>query len=499
MNLVQPIINHARSRPDALALVEGDRAIRYAELAELVLRTASRLSALGVSAGDRVGLCLRDSWEHVIGFLAVARMGAVAVPLHWRATRAEISPLATSLALKLALVETESAIDLDCALVPVDSAWHRSVGRCELPSDLPDSWDTPFVVAASSGSTGAPKFSIATHLQFYCGIAGFTELVALSGRHRYLSTMPLYFSAGRLGLLSHLLRGDCVLLHGGLVDGQDFVRAATALKATVGFVVPSLLRDLVAAAGDDTLLPGLARLTSAGAPLFPEEKHGALRKLSPSFCEMYGTAETNAISLLRSEDIGEHAGSVGQPHSLAEVQVVDEDDRPLPNGEAGKLRVRGPTLTAPLAAPGQPIHTGFRDGWYYPGEIATLDDRSFIYLTGRSSELIIRQGAKIHPAEIEAVLQRHPDILECAVIGHRAPSNEEEVIAFIVGRRPLEMASVVALCRTHLAPHKRPQHIRFVDALPKNASGKIDKKELARLLADTPVIGATSAASPPPC
>jgi acyl-coenzyme A synthetase/AMP-(fatty) acid ligase len=268
------------------------------------------------------------------------------------------------------------------------------------------------------------------------------------------------------------------------VNGPDFVRAADALEATVGFVVPSLLRDLLATPGGEPLLPELARLTSVGAPLFAEEKRAALRKLSRNFCEMYGTAETNAISLLRSDDVDTHADSVGQPHSLAEVQVVDAADRPLPVGESGRLRVRGATLASPLEIPGHPANTGFRDGWYYPGEIAALDDRGFIYLSGRASELIMRHGAKIHPAEVEAALQQHPDVLECAVIGQRAQSNEEEVIAFLVSRRPLELAAIVAHCRTHLAPAKRPQHIHFVESLPKNPSGKIDKPALAKLLTE---------------
>jgi len=484
MNLVQPILNHARTRPHAPALVDGEREIRFGELAGLVFRTASHLAALGVVPGDRVGLCLRDGWEHVVTLLAVARMGAVIVPLNWRAAPAETSGLAAALSVKLALVDSESARALDCTVVPVDARWHRSVAEHEPLSALPDDWHAPLDVAATSGSTGAPKLSLATHLQNYCGAAGWIELMALSGRHRYLSTLPLYFAGGRRALFLHLLRGDCVLLYGSLVNGPDFVEAAAKLRATVAVVVPSLARDLLAIAGDVPLLPGLAMLMSGGAPLFAEEKRAALKKLSPNFCEAYGTSETNTISLLRSADIDAHGDSVGQPHSLVDIQVVDEDDRPLAVGEVGKLRLRGPSLASPLPAPGHPIHPGFRDGWYYPGEIGALDDQGYIYLTGRAAELIIRHGAKIYPAEVEAVLQQHPDVLECAVIGHRAPSNEEEVIAFLVSRRPVEFAAIVAHCRSHLAPAKRPQHIHFVETLPKNPSGKIDKPALAKLLTE---------------
>jgi long-chain acyl-CoA synthetase len=486
MNLIQPILNHARMHPDAPALIDGDREIHYAELASLILRTASHLAALGVVPGDRVGLCLKDGCEHVVALLAVARMGAVAVPLNWRAARVEISGLATALSVKLALVEPEGAPALDCAVIPVDGQWHRSVAEREPWSALADDWHAPLDIAATSGSTGAPKFSLATHLQNFCGAAGWNELMALSGRQRYLSTMPLYFGGGRRAVFLHLLRGDCVLLYGALVSGRDFARAVVELGATVAIVVPSLVRDLLALAGDEPLLPGLAILMAGGAPLFAEEKRAALRKLSPNFCEGYGTTETNTISLLRSEDIDRHANSVGRPHSLAEIQVVDENDRSLPSGEAGKLRLRGPAIASPLAVPGQPPHTGFRDGWYYPGEIAALSDDGYIYLTGRASELIMRHGAKIPPAEVEAVLQQHPDVLECAVIGRRAANNEEEVIAFVVGRRPVELAAIVAHCRTYLAPAKRPQRIHFMQALPKNPSGKIDKVALANLPTASP-------------
>ena len=166
MNLVQPILNHAKIRPDAPALVDGDREVRYAELADLTLQTASHLAALGVAPGDRIGLCLKDGWEHVVALLAVARMGAVAVPLHWRALHTESSQLATALSIKLALVELESTLGLDCAVIPMDARWHRSVAEREPLSALPDDWHAPFVIAATSGTTGAPKFTLATHLQF---------------------------------------------------------------------------------------------------------------------------------------------------------------------------------------------------------------------------------------------------------------------------------------------------------------------------------------------
>jgi long-chain acyl-CoA synthetase len=482
MNLIRPILNHAKTRPDAPALIEGCHEIRYRDLAELILRTAAELAAHGARAGDRVGLCLGDGRDHVVALLSAAALGAVAVPLNLRAPTAQNAGLARALSLKLVLVQAGAAHAFDCPVVPVDERWHREVGERAPLSSIPEDWHAPFVIAATSGSTGAPKFTEATHLQYYCGVLGFAEMLELTGRHRYLSTMPLYFSGGRLGFLIHLLRGDCVIIYGSLVNGADYAGAVARFEASVGFVVPSLIRGLLGIAGNEPLLPGLARLTCVGAPLFPDEKRAACRRVSPEFCDMYGTTETNPISLLRSSDIESRAHSVGQPNSLAEVRVVDDRGGALPAGAAGLLCVRGPALAAPLAVPGQPTHPGFRDGWYYPGEVATLDDEGFIVLTGRASDVIIRNGAKIYPAEVEAAMQQHPDVLECAVVGRRAAHNEEEIIAFLVGRRRLELGPIVAHCRTYLEAAKRPQHIRLVKSLPRNASGKVDKQALARLL-----------------
>ena len=133
---------------------------------------------------------------------------------------------------------------------------------------------------------------------------------------------------------------------------------------------------------------------------------------------------------------------------------------------------------------GSAPNVGFRDGWYYTGEIASLDELGYIHLAGRATELIMRGGAKIHPAEVEAVLQQHADVLEAAVFGRRGANNEEEVIACVVGRGAPELSALVAHCRTYLAPMKRPQRIHILAALPKNASGKTDKQALAKWMAE---------------
>jgi acyl-coenzyme A synthetase/AMP-(fatty) acid ligase len=137
-------------------------------------------------------------------------------------------------------------------------------------------------------------------------------------------------------------------------------------------------------------------------------------------------------------------------------------------------------MASPL--PGRPEQSNFHDGWFYPGEIASLDEDGYIFLRGRESDIIMRSGAKIYPAEVERVLIEHPDVAEAAVVGHREANNEEGVVAFVVARRSVLVGDLIAHCRARLTPHKVPQQIFFLQQLPTNTARKVDKSALAKSL-----------------
>jgi acyl-coenzyme A synthetase/AMP-(fatty) acid ligase len=480
MNVVGSVLHFGKTRPSAPALIEDERTITYGELAGLVRRTASHLVARGFRPGDRIGLCLKDTSDHLIALLGVAQMGGVAVPLDWRARPNENSRLINALGLACLLAQPDTRPTDDCPVVQLDAEWHRAVAQAKVDGESRGDWHDPFVISATSGSTGLPKFTLMTHQQYYFAIAGMFELMGLAGHHRFLCTLPLYYSGGRNSCIAHLLRGDCVVLYPSLFSPAEYLDEAKRQRVTVAVVVPSMVRQLLAAGGNEPLLPGLTSLVCTGAPLHIEEKRHAARKLTPNFCERYGTAETLAISLLRPEDFVDRAGSVGQPHSLAEIEIVDEQDRRLPSGNVGNLRFHGPGLGSPL--PGQVAETNFRNRWFYPGEIARLDEAGYIFLHGRSSDVIMHSGTKIHPAEVEGTLVEHPGVVEAAVLGHRGSDNEEAVIAFVVPRGTLSVGELLAHCRMRLTSHKVPRQIHLLEQLPKNTAGKVDKLALAKRL-----------------
>jgi acyl-coenzyme A synthetase/AMP-(fatty) acid ligase len=479
MNIIRPLFHHARTRPDAPAIVEDDRTISYRELALLIARTAAYLEALGLGSGDRIGLCLNDSTGHLVALLAAARIGVVPVSLDWRAAATENQAVVVGLGLKSVLAETDARLPSEAPAVMLDDAWNRAVASVEPGGAPARDWNDPFIISASSGSTGAPKFTQMSHLQYYFAFAGRVEAMNLSGYHRYLSTLPLYYSAGRSGCLAHLLRGDCVILYPSLFGPAEYVDVARRHRATIGVVVPSTVRQLLASGGRRPLLPDMQAFFAAGAPLGGAEKRQAARRITANFHEYYGTAETTLISVLRPADLVDRADSVGQPHSLAAIEIVDEADRVLPVGAVGRLRLRGPGLGSPVS--GDPEGTRFRDDWYYPGEIARLDELGYIFLQGRTADVVMRSGAKIFPLEVEAALCRHPAVVEAAVVG-RPAAEEEELVAFLVTRGGLSRGEIIAHCRGCLTPHKIPRQFLVVPQLPKLTSGKIDKTALTRML-----------------
>jgi len=478
MNLTDPILRHARMQPDAAALIDGERTTTYSALADIVIRTAGHLAALGVKRGDQVGLCLKDDWQHVVALLAVFRLGAVAVQMDWRSRPAEQARIANAFALKLLIVVPESSFAAPCSSVAVDRAWDTCVAAAKPAADVPQDWQAPAAVLASSGTTGLPKFTLATHLQLYLHAAGYREVVPAIRRHRCLITLPLYFSVGRTRSLAHLMRGDTLILYPSLFTAAEFVEVVNRHKVTVSFVVPSVVRQLLPIAKErKPLFPDLDVFACSGAPLFADEKREALRSLSSKFHETYGNTAIATVSALRPEEIIERPTSVGRPLSLVDVEVVDDDDRPVGTETSGRLRCRGPGLTFPI--PGlndQSSAEDFRDGWHYPGDVAALDEFGYIYLQGRTSEVIFRGGAKIFPTEVEAVLQGHEAVAEAAVIVSASSDRQQELIAYVVARRELAPGELLAYCRTQLTAYKVPRDIHIVPELPRNSTGKLDRR-----------------------
>jgi acyl-CoA synthetase (AMP-forming)/AMP-acid ligase II len=263
----------------------------------------------------------------------------------------------------------------------------------------------------------------------------------------------------------------------------ELIDAVAASQATSLFLVPTSLRRLLERS-DDELAPlrKLDLLISSGAPLSPVERRDITRRLCRNFFEYYASTEGGGISLLAPEDQALHPDSVGRPIFSVDVEVVDDEHRPLPPGHVGALRYRGPGVAEGYHRDPDTSREAFRDGWFYPGDLAAINERGYIFLRGRRKDMILRGGVNIYPSEIEAALMSHPAVGEAAVFAIPSKEFGEEIAAFVQLRDAADVRSLRGWCKERLAPYKQPKLITLVDVIPRNSAGKAIKGDLLALL-----------------
>jgi acyl-CoA synthetase (AMP-forming)/AMP-acid ligase II len=302
-----------------------------------------------------------------------------------------------------------------------------------------------------------------------------------------LNPLPLSFSASRTYVFSALLQGSGVYLFPMLFSAQQLADALLAGKATSLCCVPTIVRNLFDLFGEraTAVFTKLEALYCFGAPMAPAEKIRAKTSLSEHFVQVYGASICGRISALSGSDLEARPDSLGRvlPHVM--LQIVDNDDNLLPAGEAGAIRLRSPGMASSiygLSAAG--VGDSFKGGWAYPGDIGSFDNDGFLHLLGRSSDLIIRGGANVHPAEVELVIAECDGVDDVAVVGFPKLPEGEEIAAFVVSSSNLTETALDAHCRSRLAADKRPRKFVFVPNLPRNANGKVLRSQLRKWLED---------------
>jgi acyl-CoA synthetase (AMP-forming)/AMP-acid ligase II len=299
----------------------------------------------------------------------------------------------------------------------------------------------------------------------------------------YLSATPLYFGASRTFAMAVLYFGGTVRMFPPPFTPAGLCAEVTRTGASAVFLVPTMIRRLLALP-DATLAPfrSVRRLVSIGAALFPGERQEILARVTPGFIDYYGSTEGGGSTFLTRHDPERYSTSVGRPVFGIEVQCVDEAHRPVPPGVVGRIRVRGEVVATEFWNDPGASRDAFHDGWYYPGDLGTLDADGYLYLKGRTKDMIIRGGVNIYAAEVEEVLQSHPAVVDSAVVGWPSREFNEEVAAFVILGRPATPEKLREHCRGRLAPYKVPRDVFVVEEFPRNTLGKAIKAELAARL-----------------
>ena len=454
------------ARPDAVVLVDGWDRTRTVDAATLDGRTAALASVLaerGVRPGDRVLWRARATLSSVEALVAVLRSGAVLVPLSPSATASEIDHVVDDAGPVLAVCDRDrrEAFGGVRAVLPVDELARVAAGTpaAAAPALRPE--DDALIVY-TSGTTGTPKGAVHTHASLLAGVSSVRTAWGWEPADRLVLCLPLFHVHGLCaGLFGTLAAGASTILFDRF-DEQAVLDAAPA--ATMLFGVPTMYHRL-AGSGQASVLGALRLCVSGSAPLSADLWH-RLAGEGVAVLERYGMTET-LLTLSNPLEGERRPGSVGLPLPGVEAAVDDADEHGI-----GELVVRSASVCRGYW--GRDARTP--GDWYATGDLVSVAADGDVSVRGRRTELIITGGHNVYPAEVEAVLSRHPGVVEVAVVGVPSAEWGETVVAYVVGDP--DLGTLGELAAAELAPFKCPREVRLVDALPRNALGKVIRAEL---------------------
>ena len=505
------IVHHARRTPDKIALVDlaSERRLSYRTLDDRIARLARYLREHGkVGRGDRVAVLALNTTDTLEVQFACGRLGAAFVPLNTRLTVPELEYIVSDAAPRVMihdddLAETALAVAARCKVAtilkagPKDSYEAAITGAERLTQPEVVALDEMSTIMYTSGTTGRPKGAIITHGMTFWNCVNLGGPAYITPSSVLLTVLPLFHTGGL----------NCYtnpVLHAG---GTTFIMRAfdpglalrlindPAQGINVFFGVPAIYQFM--AQHPDFASADFSRLVVGGvggAPM-PVPLLNIWEERGVALQQGYGMTETSpAVLVLDREDAVRKAGSAGKPVLHTEVRIVQPDGSDAPVGELGELWVKGPNITPGYWNKPEANASSFTDGWLHTGDATRVDEEGFYYIVDRWKDMYISGGENVYPAEVENVLYQIDGIAEAAVIG--VPDERwGEVGVAIVAVKPgqkLDEAEIRAHCAANLARFKCPATIRFVEALPRNATGKVHKPTLREQFAHSTFVARAS-------
>lgn len=499
------LARNARKFPDREAFVHKGVRVTYGELDERVNRLANSLLSRGIQKGDKVAVLLKNRREILEIYFAAGKIGAVNVPLNFRLAPREITFILNNSDSQILFMEEEfiPAIEKgknelkeirEYIVVEKEPPAGYSVYEEVLKAGSPvrpeicvDDDDDMFILY-TAGTTGLPKGAVLSHKNVIVNamtmimerdfpIANPDQRV----EEKNLCVAPLFHTAAITGTAIAMVAGVTVVLQD--FDPLEILKTIQKEKITTLFLVPAMWLFLLEHPDFKKYDVSSLRLAGYGAaPMPPALKKRILAAFpNAGLQDTFGQTEMSpATTTLSPRDALRKDGSVGLPIMNVEARVVDSGMNDVPVGQVGEIVYRGPNMFKGYYKNPEGTAEAFHGGWFHSGDLVRRDEEGFIYIVDRKKDMIISGGENIYPAEVEAVLYGHAKILEAAVIGVPDPQWGEAVKAFVVLREGQQLTAeeVIAHCTENLARYKRPRYVEFMKALPRNAAGKVLKREL---------------------
>jgi acyl-CoA synthetase (AMP-forming)/AMP-acid ligase II len=499
MNWCAVLEHHAKRTPDKVFTVFGAETVTYGEMAVRSAALAAGLHDHGVGAGDVVGLLSYNCTEFLETIFAANHLGAIAMPINWRLAAPEVRYIlehseARALVCDGALLELagDATKGMEAALLRVSVSHPVPDGWTAL-ADLRREPDASLRAAAAgddvhrlmytSGTTGRPKGVMLTHANLawknYAHIVEFGVTSADLG----LACGPMYH-VGALDLTTTTMiaAGATTIIH-RVFDAAEVVDEIERSRVTTVWLAPAMVNAIMALPDVEQRDLSSVRLIIGGGEKMPIPLIERLQRTFPSawFADAYGLTETvSGDTFLDRESTVTKLGSVGRPCLFLDVDIWDEDGHSLAPGDRGEIVLRGPKVFKGYWRDQDATAKAFAGGWFHTGDIGIRDEDGYLYIVDRLKDMILSGGENIAGSEVERVLYEHGAVLEVAVVGRPDERWGEVPVAFVVLRSDASATAdeLTEHCRTQLARFKVPKDVRFLDALPRNPSGKVLKREL---------------------
>lgn len=472
------------------AFESPDQRISYGELEGLITTLRARLLGdADFHPGDRVVLWLPNGVEYIVAFYAVLLAGGVVVPTPPDQEAGRFREILRLCGARRILTTEQvlrkrpapAGAQVSSLLLSPEPLRDGAV----LDFEILAGGDAPAAIFFTSGTSGVPKGVTLSHRNLLANTDSIQRYLAISHTERPLCLLPFYHAFGNSILQSHLLAGATLVLDGSLSFPESVVGAIAERRATSLSGVPNVFQTLLSRSSlGQADLPSLRTVTVAGGRLDPDLTSVLAFRVAPArLFVMYGQTEATArLSFLDPDELERRFGSIGKGIPGVELQVVNEQGRPIQPGELGEVRARGANIMQGYWNDPDGTAEVVRDGWLHTGDLATIDDDGFIYPRGRRSGFVKIAGFRVHPAEIESFIRREADVLAAVVVAYPDASGETRLGLFVQpwdDQDELSVDHLRRLCAASLPRYQVPAYVEILPEFPVTNSQKIDHRALA--------------------
>jgi long-chain acyl-CoA synthetase len=491
--------NAVARRPHGVALVSGEETVTYSELDRLVGKVAGGLEALGVGKGDRVAMVIGNSIEFIVVLYAIARLGAVSVPLNVRHKLAENRHIIEDCEATVVVHEHDLA-DTIPAPGALPCLRHAiALRRDGAASPLADLLQTSPVTEAvavgeedtatilyTSGTTGRPKGAMLTHFSTAHSVIHYTWVMELTEHDRSIIAVPMSHVTGLIALVGTMVHCAGALVIMPAFKATDFIDLAARHRMTYTLIVPAMFNLCLLAPNFDGADLSAWRVSGYGGAIMPEVTLERIAEKLPrlKLINCYGSTETTSPAIfMPPEEAVARKDYVGLTVPCGHIVIMDTEGVEVPHGSPGELYIAGAMVAPGYFNNPEATEREFKAGYWKSGDLGVMDDKGYLQIIDRIKDVINRGGYKIFASEVENILLDHPAVVEAAVVAKPCPVLGERVHAFVVLRHAIEDEDLTRHCANVLSDYKVPETFhRLENTLPRNANGKVLKRDLRQNL-----------------